>query len=174
MVVGGKPHASAALPPGKTQCTLYRRLGGPHGWCGRVRKISPPTGIRSPDRSESLYRLIYAGPRCHVVWCQITNVSEEKPTPIFRVEKYATWRTSELRVAYHCTLKMGVVCSSERLMLLYQTARHQLYGVIFIVNLHENSTFENSTFSLFHFWKWTTRNWSLLRQLRSTNAVREN
>jgi hypothetical protein len=34
---------------------LYRRLGGPHGRSERVRKISPPTGIRSPDlpaRSE--------------------------------------------------------------------------------------------------------------------------
>jgi len=40
----------------------YRRLGGPHSRSGEVRKISPPTGIRSPDRparSESLYRLNY-------------------------------------------------------------------------------------------------------------------
>jgi hypothetical protein len=29
---------------------LYRRLGGPQGRSVRVRKISPPTGIRSPDR----------------------------------------------------------------------------------------------------------------------------
>ena len=37
---------------------------GPQGRFGRVRKISPPTGIRSPDRparSESLYRLSYPG-----------------------------------------------------------------------------------------------------------------
>jgi hypothetical protein len=35
------------------------RLGGPQSRSGRVRKISPPTGIRSSDRparSESLYR----------------------------------------------------------------------------------------------------------------------
>jgi hypothetical protein len=41
------------------------RLGGPQGRSGRVRKISPPTGIRSPDRpalSKSLYRLSYPGP----------------------------------------------------------------------------------------------------------------
>ena len=34
---------------------------------GPVRKISPPPGIRSPDRparSESLYRLSYSGPMC--------------------------------------------------------------------------------------------------------------
>ena len=38
---------------------------GPQGRSGRVRKISPPTRIRSPDRparSESLYRLSYPGP----------------------------------------------------------------------------------------------------------------
>jgi hypothetical protein len=54
--VGGQQHAPAALPPGKTRYPLYRGLGG------RVRKISPPTGIRSPDRparSRSLYQLSY-------------------------------------------------------------------------------------------------------------------
>ena len=57
--VGGQRHAPAALPPGKTRYPLYRRLGGPQGRSGRVRKISPPTGIRSPNRparSESLSR----------------------------------------------------------------------------------------------------------------------
>ena len=51
--------------PIKTRYPLYRRLGGPQGRSGRVRKISPPTGIRSPDgpaRSESLYRLSCRGP----------------------------------------------------------------------------------------------------------------
>ena len=45
---------------------LYRRLGDPQGRSGRVRKISPLTGIRSQDRparSESLYRLSYPGPK---------------------------------------------------------------------------------------------------------------
>ena len=62
MEVGGQRHAPAALPPGKTQYPLH---SGPQGRSGRVRKISPPTGIRSPDlpaRSESLYRLGYPGP----------------------------------------------------------------------------------------------------------------
>ena len=34
-------HAPAALHPGKTHYPLYRRLGGPQGRSGRVRKISP-------------------------------------------------------------------------------------------------------------------------------------
>jgi hypothetical protein len=48
--------------PGKTRYPLYRRLGGLPGRSGQVRKIPPPTGIRSPDRparSQSLYRLRY-------------------------------------------------------------------------------------------------------------------
>ena len=45
MGVGGQHHASAALTPGKTHYPLYRRLGGPQGRSGRVRKISPPTGF---------------------------------------------------------------------------------------------------------------------------------
>ena len=31
-----------SLPPGKTRYPLYRRLGGPQGRSGQVRKISPP------------------------------------------------------------------------------------------------------------------------------------
>ena len=39
--MGGR-HAPAALSPGKTRYPLHRRLGGPHGRSGRVRKISLP------------------------------------------------------------------------------------------------------------------------------------
>jgi len=34
-----------SLPPGKTRYPLYRRLGGPQGRSGQVRKISPPPGF---------------------------------------------------------------------------------------------------------------------------------
>jgi len=70
MGVGGQCHTTAALPPGKTRYPLYRRLGGPQGRPGRVRKISSPTGIRSPDRpahSESRYRLSCSGPQCKTI-----------------------------------------------------------------------------------------------------------
>jgi hypothetical protein len=46
--VGGLRHAPAALPPGKTRYTVYKRLGGPQGRSGQVRKISPLTGIPVP------------------------------------------------------------------------------------------------------------------------------
>jgi hypothetical protein len=55
MGVGGQRHAPAALPPEKTRCPLYRRLGA---------ESLASAGIRSPDRparSESLYRLSYPG-----------------------------------------------------------------------------------------------------------------
>jgi hypothetical protein len=45
MGMDGHGHAPAALPPGKTRYTLYRRLGGPQGRSGLVRKISPPPGF---------------------------------------------------------------------------------------------------------------------------------
>ena len=39
-------HATAAVPPGKkTRYPLYRKLGGPKGRSGRVRKISLPLGL---------------------------------------------------------------------------------------------------------------------------------
>ena len=63
--VDGQRHAPGRFTPRKEiRYPLYRRLGGPLGRSGRIRKISPPTGIRSPDRparSESLYRLSYSG-----------------------------------------------------------------------------------------------------------------
>jgi hypothetical protein len=76
--VGGQRHAPAALPPGKIRYSLYRRLGKPQGRSGQVRKISPPTGIRSPDRparSKSLYRLRYRGP--------VAPASKLKPETIY-------------------------------------------------------------------------------------------
>ena len=45
---GGEGSASRtgrSLPPGKTRYPLYRRLGGPQGRSGQVRKISPPPGF---------------------------------------------------------------------------------------------------------------------------------
>ena len=58
---GGEGSASRpgrSLPLGKTRYPLYKRLGGSQGQSGQVRKISPPSRIRSPDRpapSQSLY-----------------------------------------------------------------------------------------------------------------------
>jgi hypothetical protein len=47
-MVGDQRHASAALPPGKTQYPLYRRLGGPQSQSGRLRNISPTPAFDPP------------------------------------------------------------------------------------------------------------------------------
>jgi hypothetical protein len=45
MGVSGQHHALAALPPGKIQYLLYRRLDRPQGQSGWVRKILAPLGF---------------------------------------------------------------------------------------------------------------------------------
>jgi hypothetical protein len=73
---GSVSRPGRSLPPEKTRYPLYRRLGGPQGRPGQVRKISPPTGIQSPDhpaRSQSLYRLSY--PAQDLLWI-CNNLSE--------------------------------------------------------------------------------------------------
>jgi len=81
--VGGQRHAPAVLTPGKTRYPFYMRLVGSQGRSGRVRKISPSAGIRSPDhpaRSESLYRLRYPGPSLYHLLRQCMNTSHVTPT----------------------------------------------------------------------------------------------
>jgi hypothetical protein len=46
---GGQRHALADSSPVKSRYTLCKKLGGRQGRSGRLRKILPPTGIRSPD-----------------------------------------------------------------------------------------------------------------------------
>ena len=63
--VDSQRYDPAALPPGKTRYSLYRRFGGPQGpvWTGAENLA--PTAIRSSDRpalSQSLYQLSYPGP----------------------------------------------------------------------------------------------------------------
>ena len=64
-VRGGEGSASRpgrSLPPGKIRYPLYRRLGGPQGRSGQMRKISPPVGfdprtIQSVASSYTVYGL---------------------------------------------------------------------------------------------------------------------
>jgi hypothetical protein len=85
--VGAKRHAPGRFTPGNDRYPLYRRLGGPQGQTGRVRKISPPTGIRSPEHqalSESLYRLSYPGP--HINKYTTVNLMA------ILLMRYTTWK----------------------------------------------------------------------------------
>jgi hypothetical protein len=63
--VGDQRHVPATLPSKTTRYPLYRRLCGTQERAGRVQKISPPTGTRTPDRPagrQSLYWLSHPGP----------------------------------------------------------------------------------------------------------------
>jgi hypothetical protein len=54
---GSASRPGRSLPSGKRWYPLYRKLGEPQSRSGQLGKISPPTGIRSPDRparSQSL------------------------------------------------------------------------------------------------------------------------
>jgi hypothetical protein len=57
--MGGRRHGPTALPQGKIRYPSYRRLGGPQGRSGRVRKNLAPV---CPARNETLHRLSYPGP----------------------------------------------------------------------------------------------------------------
>jgi hypothetical protein len=73
MEVGLQRHALAASPSGIIRYTLYRRLSGLQDRSGRMRKISPPTGIRFPDR-QALSKSLFI----HLVICLTTG---PKPLP---------------------------------------------------------------------------------------------
>jgi len=57
--VGGQRHATAALNPRKTRNPLYRRLAGPQGRSGRVRKISSPPEFDSPTVQQFYYFCLF-------------------------------------------------------------------------------------------------------------------
>ena len=66
----GQRHVPAALPPGMTWYPLYKRLGGPQGRSGGMREISPPTGVRSPDRPAPIAsRYTYCAIPAHITMC---------------------------------------------------------------------------------------------------------
>ena len=59
---GSVSRPGRSVPPGKTRYPLCRRLGGPQGRSGQVRKISPPPGFDPrtvQPVAQSLYRLSY-------------------------------------------------------------------------------------------------------------------
>jgi hypothetical protein len=79
-------HSPPALPPGQTRYPLYRRLRGPQGRSGWVRKILPPRGIDprtfQPVASRYTDRAIAArsysstaGKNWHCVWYMIISLA---------------------------------------------------------------------------------------------------
>ena len=88
---GGEGSASrpvSSLPPGKTRYPLYRRLGGPQGRSGQVRKISPSPGFdpRTVQSVASRYT-DYANRPTVVDYCSIYLL---RPQPIDVLSKDGT------------------------------------------------------------------------------------
>jgi len=109
--VGGQRHAPAVLPLGRTRYPLYRRLGGAQGRSGRVRKISPPTGIRSPDRparGESLYRLSYRSTMSAPVLTGL-DALEKSLWQLQRIEPLSLSRTAPTDCTLKWVLRSGVI-----------------------------------------------------------------
>ena len=76
---GGEGAASRpgrSLPLGKTRYPLYRRLGGPQGRSGQVRKILPPPGFDSRTVQAVASRYTDWATRPTTDWAK-TRISEE-------------------------------------------------------------------------------------------------
>jgi hypothetical protein len=106
------------------------------GWSGWVRKISPPTRIRSPNRparSESLYRLSYPGPPCN----RSMNVSR-KGTRLTGQEGFTLW------VFCHTELR---VCSRSVICVecLHRALWRPSSAVRFALNILRNIANKNLT-----------------------------
>jgi hypothetical protein len=71
------PRPGRFLPPWKTRYPLYRRLGGPQGRSGHVRKISPPPGFdpRTVQPVASSYTDWTTRPTCVVVYTRVSLTS---------------------------------------------------------------------------------------------------
>ena len=131
--MGFQRHALAALPPGKSRYPLYRRLGGHQGRSGRIRKISPLKGIRSPDRparSESLYGLSYRGP--HSVKGYLSNVRWNKQNMLRLRLVWATNIAVEKECVTYCVLVCVCVCSLSN-------PAYNAHASIFICGLRGNT-----------------------------------
>jgi hypothetical protein len=61
---GSASRPGRSLPPGKTRYPLYRRVGGPQGQSGQVRKIPPLPGfdLRTVQPVGSRYTTELPGP----------------------------------------------------------------------------------------------------------------
>ena len=109
MGVGGQRHATVALPRGKTRYPLYRRLSGPQGRSGRMRKISSPPRFDprtvQPIVSRFTARYIAAHyiinntylltPWCRVLLQKLTGLQLVKKSPAFHgTRRFITALTS--------------------------------------------------------------------------------
>jgi hypothetical protein len=98
---------SGRFTPGKGP--FYRRLGGPQGWSGRVRKISPTPGFD--------LRTVHPVASPYTDWAILA-------TPFHRVFEMSRHRQAEYRWhVFSCLARLCVICGST-------WCQSQLHGVI--------------------------------------------
>jgi hypothetical protein len=88
------------LPPGKTRYPLYRRLGGPQGRSGQVRKISPPPGFDpwTVQPVVSRYTDWATGPT--LSWIYIGNKGVHLTVFTYRPEKQINEKVWSIKTHY--------------------------------------------------------------------------
>jgi len=87
--MGGQRHATAVLPPGKRRYPLYRRLSGPQGRPGRVRKTLPPPEFDAQTVQPVASRYTDCVTRPHYVYIYIQcKYGREGP----RARMYVKWQ----------------------------------------------------------------------------------
>ena len=81
------------LPPGKTRYPLYRRVGGPQGRSGQVRKISPPPGFdaRTVQPVASRYTDYATRPTGDEEHFYISAIPWPVPSPDLTVPDFFPW-----------------------------------------------------------------------------------
>ena len=84
---GSASRPGRSLPSGKTRYTLYRRLGGPQGRSGQVRKISPPPGFDHRTVQPVASRYIKYATLVHVQGLLYLNQMSSGRNPAFSEKK---------------------------------------------------------------------------------------
>jgi len=98
--VGGQHHAPAVILPGKTRYPLYRRLGGPQGRSGRVRKISPPPGFDPRTVQHVASRYTDWANQAHTQTYWVVEIWPGTPMTFRRYQN--RWRTASIDVLFSC------------------------------------------------------------------------
>jgi hypothetical protein len=150
MGVSGQRDDPAALPPRKTRYPLYRRLGGPQGRSGLVRKISlpPEFGPRTVQPVGSRIPTELSRPMLHVMIVIMCCYTEECFIVIF-THSFICRQLSVNPVEIICNYIMEMAYIKTRVELylsgLIGTARHldvqniRIIGVFFEIRLHWQS-----------------------------------
>ena len=76
---GSASRPGRSLPPGKTRYPLYRRLGGPQGRSGLVRKISPPPGLDPRTFQPVASRYTGYATRSTTELCEVAQSKRQYP-----------------------------------------------------------------------------------------------